>query len=101
MNYEARHIRDRYPSQVTAVRRALQEAFSTVLRESEDFERDAVLFRTPNGGLVTVSEEFLSDFSVISITQKLTDWDVAALARRLARLERLVVTTEGTFTENS
>jgi len=99
MNIGPRHIRERYPAQVEVVRRALATAFAKQLPESEDFERDAVLFRTPNGCLVTVSEEFFSDVPATAISARLAEWRVAEKAKALGQSDRLVVTTDGTFVE--
>ncbi len=99
MELGERLIRDEYPDKVDAVRKFLK-TFAGDVREGEDFDRDAMLFRLANGGLITISVEFFSDFDVKTISRLLGEWDVRAKVDALPSTRRLVLTTSGTFVED-
>ena len=99
MDSGPRHIRELHPAEVDVIRKTLAPAFAEPLRESEDFDRDAMIFRTPRGGLVTFPKEFLSDFDLDTIRHHLGLWNVSDQAKALSQGQRLLVTTDGTFVE--
>lgn len=89
-----------YPDEVRVVRNYLRsEVPRAELAESEDFERDGLLFRIEPRRLVFVSHEFLSDFSPDRAKATLRQFGVGARARSLPIGFMLMVTTDGTFVE--
>lgn len=75
------------------------------IRESEDFDRDGVVFKARAGigppFRLFVSHEFLSDFSVAEIKSKLLTHRILEKLKDLPKGFTLFLTTEGTFTEET
>jgi len=91
-----------YPAQIKAVRDYLRVTLPDAdLAESEDFDRDGIRFRLEPRRLIFISHEFLSDFTTQDAASRLRAWRVAEQAKSLSLGSMLLVTTDGTFVENT
>jgi len=99
-------LRQQYREKLLQIRKVLSSQLSgEEIRETEDFDRDGVVFRTgsglSSGFRAFISHEFLSDFSERELDGRMQRWNVAEKFRNLDAGFTLFVTTEGVFQERT
>jgi hypothetical protein len=99
-------LRGRYRSKIAIIRSHLRSAFpDDDVRESEDFDRDGIVFRTGKGAVsgfrFFVSHELFSDLSESALKSQLQSWGIKERLRNLPAGITLFLTTAGVFEERT
>lgn len=88
-------IRDKHPEKVALLRRHLTAVFGAPLAESEEFETDCLLFRTPSLGFVVVPDDVLDDYTTQQIADEFEKPRLTERIKALATGERLTIDPVG------
>ncbi len=91
-------LEQRYPDAVAATRRFFAQFFPK-FTESEEDERDALVFEFAPKRTIGIDADFLATNDENDIFDKLTGWNIANLARTLEAGVRLNITVDGPESE--